>query len=419
MERVAVAGLSLHHADVDGVERVQRALAAGDEPPALALADRLGASEVVCLATCNRLEVIYARENGHAPAREDLALLAQAFALAPTDELCTRLFLHSGERAARHLFRVACSLDSLVLGEDQILAQVRAAWAESQRLGLAGAILTPLFEQAIQVGKRVRSTTDLSRHPVSVVSLGVAFLVQRLRGREPRIAVLGAGATGAHAARALRAAGLPVSVIANRTLERAQALAAEVGARAVTLAAFQQGREPVDALVTATSAPEPILDAAALRALAERTPSGAPLVAVDLAIPRDLAALVHERLERIDLESLRAEAEANRARRSRAALEAELLVEEQLAGLQRERAAGAASGTLAGVLAETRERFELELTRLEEGRLAHLDERDREAVRRWARAAFGRLAHAPLAALKRLARAGHGGENGVEWEGHE
>src|SRR5262249_24676848 len=154
------------------------------------------------------------------------------------DPLRERFFLHTGRGAARHLFRVAASLDSLVLGEDQILAQVRAAYAEAQELGLTGRILGPLLEQVIAFGKRVRAETDLSRHPVSVVSLGVAFLVERtLAGAV--FAVIGAGATGAHAARALLAAGRRPAFIVNRSASRAQALADEVGARALTLDALR------------------------------------------------------------------------------------------------------------------------------------------------------------------------------------
>ncbi len=169
MERVAVAGLSLHQTDVEGLERVKRALAALEQPAAKALADHLGASEAVLLSTCNRMEFVFARENGQAPAREDRAALATVLGLGGADGLGQRLFLHTGRSAARHLFRVAASLDSLVLGEDQILAQVRAAYAEAHPQGLTGRMLGALFEQAIQLGKRVRTRTELARHATHVL----------------------------------------------------------------------------------------------------------------------------------------------------------------------------------------------------------------------------------------------------------
>ncbi len=423
MDRIAVAGLSLHHTDVEGLERVKRAVAAGADPAPKALADRLGASELVCLSTCNRFEVLYASENGPPPSREDLSSLARGFGLEEGDPLRGRLFFHSGARAARHLFRVACSLDSLVVGEDQILAQVRAAFAESQELGLTGRILRPLLDQALQVARKVRSVTDLSRHPISVVSLGAAFIAERARQAAAplRIAVLGAGATATHAARSLGAAGCPVSLIANRTPERAERLAREVGARAIPLGALTRGEERIDALVSCTSAPGFVLDATALLALAARTPSRGTLLAVDLAVPRDLeppdARTGSPRLELFDLDALRARADENRARRVAAAAEAELLVDESLESFTRRARRERATGSMAAVVNESREAFELELARLTGGRLAHLGAAERRSIERWARRAFGRLSHLPLAALKRLACEDMSTEG--EWEGLE
>lgn len=418
MERVAIAGLSLHQTDVEGLERLKRALAALEQPPAKALADHLGASEAVLLSTCNRLEFVFARENGHAPAREDRLALIAALGLDPDDELAERLFLHTGRAAARHLFRVTASLDSLVLGEDQILAQVRAAHAEAQAMGLTGRLLGTLFEEAVQLGKRVRTHTDLARHPVSVVSLGVGFVLERLEGlAAARIAVIGAGATGAHAARVLAAAGRPPTFVVNRSPARARALADEFGARVLELEALRAGTEALDALVSATSAPTPVLDAAALRRLAARTSGGRPLVAADLALPRDLEPCEDARLVTIDLETLRARAEENRQRRAAAAAEAELLVEEQLTHLFRERGVEAVTGSYSAVAKRARETFELELARLAEGRLAHLSARDRQTVERWARTTFGRIAHVPFRALKDLARADALPQG--EWEGLE
>jgi glutamyl-tRNA reductase len=415
MERVAIAGLSLHQADVAALEHVKRGLARLEAPAVKTLADGLGASEAALLSTCNRVELVFARESGHAPGPADLRHIARALGLEP--ELGARFFLHAGPAAVRHLLRVSASLDSLVLGEDQILAQVRAAESEARALGLSGRLLGALFEQAAQLGKEVRSSTDLSRHPVSVVSLGVAFLTARLAAvPAARIAVLGAGATGAHAARALCAAGRPPTFVVNRGAARAHALAEEVGARTLTLEALRAGAEPVDALVAATSAPAALLDAAALRRLAARAPHGR-LYAVDLAVPRDLEPLDDSRLETIDLEALRALSEENRQRRALAAAEAERMVEAKLARLFRERAGEAATGSFAVVAAEAREAFELELARLCEGRLAHLAPPDRLAVERWARRAFGRIGHVPFRALKRLARSDALPRG--EWEGLE
>ncbi|MEQ1894479.1 MAG: glutamyl-tRNA reductase [Planctomycetota bacterium] len=414
MERIGVVGFSLHRSSVAELEHAKLRLARLDDAPLLACADLLGASEAVLLSTCNRCELWFVRESGAAPGERDRERLSQALELAP--ELAGQILLHSGRAALRHLLRVVASLDSLVLGEDQILAQVRSAAAEARARGLAGRLLGPLFEEALHFGKSVRATTDLAHHPVSVVSLAVQFLAERLAGVDgPCVAVLGAGATGAHAARALAAAGLGPQWIANRTRARAEALAEAVGARACTLDELcaVQG---LDALVSATSASQPVLTAAALAALAARAPSGR-LVTVDLAVPRDLEPCDDARHEGIDLESLRARAEANRALRAASARVVEERLERELERILGQRAAGTLTAPYADLMAEVREAFELELTALAAGPLAHLCESDRRRVERWARHTFGRLAHRPFRALKQLGRAGALPE--IDWEGLE
>lgn len=407
MERIGHIGSSLHRTDVAGLERLRRP-AAGEEDAFLReLADHLGASEAVFLATCNRVEVLYAREEGDLPGEADLDTVARLLAReGDTAGARALLVQRTGSEAARHLFRVAASLDSLLVGEDQILAQVRAAYGRASDAGLVGPLLGPLFHHALAVGKQARSETDLARHPVSLVNLAVHELLADAAGRSapPRVAVLGAGEMGRLLLRALAAAGLAPAVVANRGLEKARALASECGAVALTLDEFRAGREPVDALVSATSAPEVVLDARALLALAARAPSGRPLLGVDLAVPRDLAPCDDPRVRVVDLDALRRLADANRALRAAAALEAERLVDRKVetwAARFTERAADAAVSELQVAADELLGR---ELQGLLGGRLAHLSAEDRRAVERWARATFGRVMHLPVAALKRLAR---------------
>ena len=147
--------------------------------------DAIAASELVVLQTCNRVEVYFARESGALPGSCDLATLASTLGIERDDPLRAGLQLRRGRAAARHLFRVAASLDSLVVGEAEILAQVREAYARSRAVGLTGALLDPLFESAFQVAKQVRVDTDLARHSVSVVALGVSVAITW-----PEVAVL-------------------------------------------------------------------------------------------------------------------------------------------------------------------------------------------------------------------------------------
>ena len=407
MERVAVGGLSLHETGVEGLEQAKRALAHPRE-----VADTLAASELVHISTCNRLEIVYARESGQRPGRDDMDALRRCLGLE-SDPLGERVFLHSGRAAARHLLRVAASLDSLVVGEDQILGQVRQAFTTSKELGLTGDVLGPLFESVVQLGKQVRTETDLSRHPVSVVSLAVHLVAEHVTPAAP-VALIGAGETAAHAAHSLVQSGFQVRWIANRTAARAEALASEVGAQVIALDELRSGDLPVRVIVAATSAPEPILRAADLARLAQRADAGSPLVAVDLALPRDLeipadfghigqdptssASGVH-----VDLETLRKLAHENQERRKEAAEHAEELVERKLFILERRGRTGRASQLVGQLFEEARDAFELELARLSRGRLAHLGADERRAIERWARTTFGRLAHLPTRALQELA----------------
>jgi glutamyl-tRNA reductase len=403
MDRIAILGASLHETDVAGLGRLARPDARGFEAFARALADELAASELVLLATCNRVEVIYARELGHLPSDSDRGSVARRLGLPDGDPLGARMHFHAGGAAVRHLFRVACSLDSVVVGEDQILAQCRDAYAAAERAGLVGRILGTVFEQAFQVGKQVRTETDLSRIPVSVVSLGLDEIARRFEGAKPRIAVIGAGTIADLAARGASDQGMTVAVVANRGLARAQALAARCGAAATTVERFLADPGGVDAIVSATSAPGIVLGREALLAFAGRTPSGRPLVAVDLAVPRDVEPVDDARVTVIDIDRLRAAAASNLALRAAAAARAEALVQAKLEAFVRRATQSKLDEALADVRNESQSVFENELSHLFTGKLARLGPEERRAIELWARAAFGRVNHVPIRAIKRLA----------------
>lgn len=405
MERVAVVGLSLQETDVVGLERLARPSPERAEAFARELADELGASELVLLTTCNRVEVVFAREAGHLPSAHDREVIATSLSLAQQDELRLRMHLHTGRDAVRHLFRVASSLDSVVVGEDQILAQVRSAYQTSERNGLTGRLLGQLFEHAFQVGKQVRTDTELSRIPVSVVSLGLSEVSRRVgasNGSLARVAVIGAGAMAELVVRNAREHGVEVAVVANRSLERACALATLCSARAMTLEELWKLDERFDGLVAATSAPGYVVDRERLLAFARRTPSGQPLVAVDLALPRDIEPCDDPSAFVVDLDALREAAARNRALRSKAASQAESIVERKLVSFVDRAAQQALSTALAEVRGESESVFERELSQLFVGKLAHLGADERVAIERWARVAFGRVTHVPIHAIKRM-----------------
>jgi glutamyl-tRNA reductase len=206
--------------------------------------------------------------------------------------------------------------------------------------------------------------------------------------------------------RAAREHRMAIAVVANRTRERAEALARDCDARAISIESFVFGCEPVDALVAATSSARYVLERAPLLALARRTPSRRPLVAVDISVPRNVEPVDDPAVEVVDLEALRVEAERNRAERARAAADAEQLIERKLSAFGERALPQAVTALLADVSAESRRVLEREIAQLFTGKLEHLGGDDRAAVERWARTALGRIQHVPIQAIKRLAADG-------------
>ncbi len=404
MDRIAIAGFSLHRTDVGALEAVCRPQGAALDGFVRELSDELGASELVFLVTCNRVEVIYAREEGDLPGLADLRVLGGALARSESDaaSIAKLLTLRSGRDAVRHLFRVTSSLDSLMLGEDQIISQVRGAYGQAADIGLVGTLLGPLFHHALQIGKAVRSETDLARHPISVVNLAVAALDKRPQSADLNIAVLGAGVMGKLLVRALHEAGHTPGWVVNRSLPPATEAAQSCGAQALTLDQFRHAPPALDVLVSATSAPGYVLETDELVSLAGRSPAGAGLQAIDLAVPRDLPEVEAAAVEVLCLDQLRALADEHRALRAAAAQDAERLVERKIDTFSRRFREDVVAPVLSDLRQASEELLGKELTGLLGGRLSHLAEEDRRAVERWARKTFGRLMHLPVTAIKRM-----------------
>jgi len=398
LERLAIVGLSIGRSSLTNLERLGEETSARGELLPRELADALGASELVLVRTCNRIEVAFAREEGPTPGADDRATLARELG---DPELESSLHLFRSTEAVRYLFRVAASLESLVVGEDQILGQLREAFEEAEANGLVGPLLAPMFRRTFQVGKLVRTRTDLSKRPISVVSLAVAEVVARSAGRRSKAGVLGAGKMARLLTRACTDAGIDVEFIANRTPERAAGLAATCGARTLRLDEVP-ANAGVDALFSATSAPGVVLTAGELVQLAQGAPAGR-LLAADVALPRDLEPPDDDRVELIDLAALETAAESNRTHRQDAAREAERLIDERVRAFAERSSDVVVAAAIRHLRENALELEERELAKLSVGRLAQLGDADRKAVERWARAAFGRLGHHAIDELKRLA----------------
>lgn len=273
-------GLSHHTAGVSLRERfaVDAGMRAG-----LLEAMRLRASlpEVVLLSTCNRVEVY-----GLAP---DAALAARCCAdfLQEAAGVEAEFYRHEQTESARHLFRVACGLDSMVVGETEILGQVKEAYAAALEGGATGAALNRLFQSAFRVAKQVRTETAITRGAVSVGSVAVD-LAEKICGdlATCRLLLLGAGEAGTRVARSLQSRGVAGLIFANRTFDRAAELSAELGGMALHFDRWPSALKDVDIVIGATAARERLLAAEELLPhLAVR--GDRPLFFVDLAVPRD------------------------------------------------------------------------------------------------------------------------------------
>jgi glutamyl-tRNA reductase len=301
-------GISHHTANVETRERY--AGACSEE----AFRTAAGCSEALMLATCNRVEV-YGSADRSLATEEVLRILQKCGAGAV--ENADAFYRYDGEACVEHLFRVAAGLDSMVIGETEVLGQVKKAYASARESGSAGPLLHRVFQRAFRVAKQVRSTTDITRGAVSVGSVAVE-LAGKIFGdlRERSVLLLGAGETSERTARALNSRGVTDIRVSNRSLERAENLAALVRGRAVAFDQWAAQCREIDILISSTSADEPLLTrellAPILRGRADR-----PLFIIDIAVPRDVAPDVNEidGVYLYDIDSLQSIAEQSLAMR--------------------------------------------------------------------------------------------------------
>jgi glutamyl-tRNA reductase len=248
-------------------------------------------AELIILSTCNRVELYAVSSQNSFSALENF--LSETRAVS-TSELKPYLYHFVDSDAVAHLFKVAAGLDSLVLGEPQILGQVTRSLELARGQNSAGSLLNRLFQSAIHAGKRVRTETTISCNSASVSSLAASVAEKNVRDvKQAQVVVLGAGEMAELAVEALRKRGVDKIRVINRTLERAQALAQRWGAEAATFEFLEEALCETDILISSTGAPHIILSAEMVR-LAMQSRPHRPLVLLDTAVPRDIAPEVAE-----------------------------------------------------------------------------------------------------------------------------
>ncbi|QSX76564.1 glutamyl-tRNA reductase [Lysobacter arenosi] len=396
-----VLGINHQTAPVSLRERV--AFSADTVPAALdALRALPQVSEVALLSTCNRTEL-------YAVADDDGQALADWLATHPDEvgDLHAYLYRHRDADAVRHLFRVATGLDSLVLGEPQILGQVKDAWASARHAGSLGNQLDRLFQHAFTTAKRARTDTRIGANPVSVASAAVRLAQESFaRLEDSTVLLIGAGETIELAARHLVQARAKRLLVANRTLAHAQELATRHGGVALPLSELDKHLGEADVVISATASRDPILRKANVAA-ALATRRHRPMLLLDLAVPRDIGADVAE-LKDVFLytvDDLERAIEDNRRSRREAATEAEAIVEMQVARFTETIAASTRTAPLKRLRAHGESAKADVLARAQQQLAAGQD--PQEVLNFLAHTLTNRLLHAPTVALREAALTGN------------
>ena len=360
------------------------------------------------LSTCNRTEV-YAHTTRFHPGIDDVRhFLADLAGLDP-DSLAERLYTYHDDAAVAHLFGVAAGLDSMIIGEAEILGQVREAWQTAEREGTAGPLLSRAFRHAVQVGKRVRRDTHIGRHAVSVSSAAVTLAAERLGSLAgKRVLVLGAGDVGVGMAVALAGAGVGEIVVANRSPARARELARRVDGRAISLDEIPDTLVDTDVLLASTGAPNVLIERGDMEAVMARR-DGRALLVVDVAVPRDVDPGVGQvfGITLLDIEALRAFGEQNLELRRAEIDNVRGIVTDELDRFRLERSAREVAPLVAALRdrAETLRQAEL---RRRSARLRALDPAAAEVVDAISRAVVNKLLHEPTVRVKDAAGSARG-----------
>jgi glutamyl-tRNA reductase len=399
---VAVVVVGLNHRTVP-LELLER-MTVSDAYLPKALHDLLGRehlSEAVVLSTCMRTE-IYAVAGRFHGAMSDVRNFLGEWSGSEPEHFGDYLYSFYEDGAVSHLFQVASGIDSAILGEGEILHQVRDAWELARREEAAGPTLTRLFRHAIEVGKRARSETAISRGTTSLSQAAVSMAGERLGGLEGRtILVVGAGEMGEGMAQALAAVpGIGEILVSNRTWTKAAALAKRFGGQPLELGGLAAALERADLLLTSTGAPGVLVEADDLLAVLPAR-HGRPLLVVDIAVPRDVDPAVGDLpgVTLLNMDDLKAFVDAGMAERRKEIGAVNQIVAEEVGRVLELTAQREAAPLVAALRDRAEELRQAEFDRYR-SRLSSLDERDRATVEAVTRGVLAKLLHQPTVQLK-------------------
>ncbi|QDT38021.1 glutamyl-tRNA reductase [Stratiformator vulcanicus] len=375
-----------------------------------ALLSRFPGSEMVVLSTCNRVEVYSAEPDGRqTPRQSDVAEFLSDFHQIPVKEFADDLLEHRGPQAVRHLFEVACSLDSMVLGEPQIINQVKQAYERAFHFEACGPLTHTLFQMAFRVSARVRTETRLAEGRVSIASVAVGEFGRNIFSRfdDKRILVIGAGEMAEETVRYLNDEGAREVTVVNRSLDRGSALAQSVGGKVRPYEELDECLQTADIIVSATGADYAIIDYerfARLRASSDRR----TMFILDLGTPRDFdprIAAIDDNVFLYDVDDLKATCDRNRRLRHKEIEKAHRIIEAETEQFMHE-VYHRATGPVVKRLREQWHDIRQQEVDLLLSKLSHLGEEDQAAIERTIERIVNKLLHPPLEALKAEARVG-------------
>ena len=364
--------------------------------------------EAVLLSTCNRVEIYAATERQPEPTLDQIAnFLARFHGLDPA-EVVEHLYQHGEEAAVRHLFTVAASLDSMVLGEPQILAQVKQAYQTATEQDNTGPLTHAVFQAALRVARRVASETTIHGRRVSIPSVAVADFARQIFERfdDKETLVIGAGEMAEETLSYLRKEGVQRITVANRHFDRAAELARQWSGRAVPWDQLPQALVAADLVISTTGAGEPVLTREQFAAI-EADRSGRPLFILDLAVPRDVEPSIGDRPDvyLYSIDDLQAACRRNRAQRDKELPAAMHIVEQETARFMAEMYHRAIGPVIERLRLGWQKPKEDELQRLL-NKLSDLDDRHRDEIRRSFDRLVNKLLHPPLESLRDESREG-------------
>ncbi len=399
MGQDSIVLLGVNHKKTPLEIREKMALSGGYQEPLEKLRGLKGLKEYYLLSTCNRVEVLFTCQDPEQLRREVLDLLFAG--KVSREEVADCIYVYENQEAVHHLFMVASSLDSMIVGESQILGQLKEAFRHASEQKTAGLILNRLLHKSFSVAKRVRTETRIGANAVSI-SYAAVELGRKIFGdlRGKRVMLVGAGEMAELAAEHLVGQGIDDVVVANRTLERAMKLAARFKGRAIGLNEVVDQLLDVDILISSTGAQGLVLFKKDIAPLMPRR-RNRPLFFIDIAVPRDLDPEINtlENIYLYDIDDLNNVVEMNREQRDKEALKARRIVEEENLKFQRWLEGMEVTPTIVDLRAVAESICQAELAKTLP-RLNGISSKERKSIERMASSIVGKMLHHPMRYLK-------------------